>query len=158
MEQAEVLARLRKEKGLSQAEVAEELGVTRQAVSRWESGRAWPSAEKLVAVSRLYGVTVEELLQSGEEQTEEAEPPTEEDGREGMAVNEQTAQPQSRSHNRLWWLILAAVFCGGVLLWGKLTNSMLLAGGFLVLAIFIAVLVCLLYGLFKIIAYFRKDG
>ncbi len=45
MEQGKTLARLREEKGLSQAEVAEELGVTRQAVSGWESGRTRPSVE-----------------------------------------------------------------------------------------------------------------
>ena len=68
MEQAEILTRLRKEKGLSQTEAAEELGVTRQAISKWESGRAFPSMEKLIALSRLYGVPLEELYQDNTEQ------------------------------------------------------------------------------------------
>ena len=54
MEQAEILTRLRKEKGLSQTEAAEELGVTRQAISKWESGRAFPSMEKLIALSLFH--------------------------------------------------------------------------------------------------------
>ena len=58
----EKLARLREQNNMSQFEVAEALYVSRQAVSRWETGRAKPSTEKLIALSRLYGVPLDELV------------------------------------------------------------------------------------------------
>ena len=58
----EKLAELRAENNMSQFEVAEALNVSRQAISRWETGRAKPSTEKLIALSRLYGVPLDELV------------------------------------------------------------------------------------------------
>lgn len=58
----EKLTALRKEKGLSQAELAERMDVSRQAISRWEVGDAVPSTEKLKVLAQLYGVTVDHLL------------------------------------------------------------------------------------------------
>ncbi len=52
----------RKAAGLSQEALGEQLGVSRQAVSRWESDAAVPELEKLIAMSRLFGVTVGVLL------------------------------------------------------------------------------------------------
>ena len=65
----ERLIQLRQEQGLSQSGLAEALGVSRQAVSRWETGAAMPSAENLLCLSRLYGVPMDELIRG-----EEAEP------------------------------------------------------------------------------------
>ena len=56
------LARLRKREGLSQAEVSEELDVSRQAVTKWETGTSRPSIENLQSLSRLYNVPLEYLL------------------------------------------------------------------------------------------------
>lgn len=55
------LVELRKKSGLTQAEVAEELGVSRQAVSRWETGEISPSVENLRRLSKLYGVPMDDL-------------------------------------------------------------------------------------------------
>ncbi len=52
----------RKSAGLSQEALGEHLGVSRQAVSRWEADGAVPELEKLIAMSRLFGVTVGALL------------------------------------------------------------------------------------------------
>ena len=78
----EKLARLREQNNMSQFEVAEALYVSRQAVSRWETGRAKPSTEKLIALSRLYGVPLDELVggeparaESGAENVEAPAPP-----------------------------------------------------------------------------------
>lgn len=74
----EKLAALRKAAGLSQDSAAEALGITRQAVSRWEQGVNVPSLDSLRALSRLYGVSLDELLCCGErpaEQKEQEEPP-----------------------------------------------------------------------------------
>lgn len=63
---AEKLVRLRKEKGLSQLQLAEEINVSRQAISRWEVGLAVPSREKLKALSELYHVSMDYLLSDKE--------------------------------------------------------------------------------------------
>lgn len=52
----------RKAAGMSQEALGEHLGVSRQAVSRWEADAALPELEKLIAMSRLFGVTVGALL------------------------------------------------------------------------------------------------
>ena len=56
------LARLRKKAGLSQADVSEELDVSRQAVTKWETGQSRPSTENLQSLSKLYNVPLEYLL------------------------------------------------------------------------------------------------
>lgn len=52
----------RKRSKLSQEELAERVGVSRQAVSKWELGNATPEVEKLLALARIFGVTTDELL------------------------------------------------------------------------------------------------
>lgn len=69
------LARLRKHKGLSQWDVAEALDVSRQAVSRWEIGTAAPSTDNLIRLSRLYEVTLDELIRGEAPPQPEAAPP-----------------------------------------------------------------------------------
>ena len=66
MEFHEKLQELRKNKGLTQEELAESLYISRTAVSKWESGRGMPSIESLKAISKFFAVTLDELL-SGEE-------------------------------------------------------------------------------------------
>lgn len=56
------LTYLRKQKGLSQEELAEKMKLSRQSVSRWESGGAVPGIDSLKLLSRLYGVSVDYLL------------------------------------------------------------------------------------------------
>ncbi len=62
MESKHVLARLRKRMGLTQEELAEQLYVTRQAVSRWETGEAAPGIDNLKQLSRLFDVSINTLL------------------------------------------------------------------------------------------------
>lgn len=56
------LVSLRKQKGLTQMELAEKLNVSRQAISRWEVGAAVPSMENLKTLGKLYAVSVDYLL------------------------------------------------------------------------------------------------
>lgn len=56
------LVRLRREKGLSQEELAAQIGVSRQAVSKWERAEASPDTENWILLARLYGVSLDELL------------------------------------------------------------------------------------------------
>lgn len=62
MECAARLAELRREKGLSQEELAEKLNVSRQAVSKWERGESSPDTDNLIALAQLYGVSLDVLL------------------------------------------------------------------------------------------------
>ncbi len=66
MEFNEKLQELRKQKGLTQEELAEKLYVSRTAISKWESGRGYPNIESLKAIAKFFSVTVDELLSSGE--------------------------------------------------------------------------------------------
>ena len=62
MSLAEKLVTLRKQKGLTQMDLAERLNVSRQAISRWEVGVAVPSTDNLKVLGDLYGVSVDYLL------------------------------------------------------------------------------------------------
>jgi len=66
MEFNEKLQELRKQKGLTQEELAEILFVSRTAVSKWESGRGMPSIDSLKAVSKFFTVTLDDLLSNEE--------------------------------------------------------------------------------------------
>lgn len=62
VEIAERLAARRKEAGLSQEGLAERLGVSRQAVSKWERSESSPDTDNLIALAKLYGVSLDDLL------------------------------------------------------------------------------------------------
>ena len=64
------LQEVRRNNGLTQEQFAEALQVSRQAVSRWESGAADPSTANLLALARLYGVSPEELLHNAQSEDE----------------------------------------------------------------------------------------
>lgn len=66
MEFNEKLQELRKQKGLTQEELAEVLYVSRTAISKWESGRGLPHIESMKAISKFFSISLDELL-SGEE-------------------------------------------------------------------------------------------
>lgn len=66
MEFHEKLQELRKQKGITQEQLAQMLSVSRTAISKWESGRGYPNIDSLVAIAKFYSVTVDELL-SGDE-------------------------------------------------------------------------------------------
>ena len=66
MEFGEKLRELRKQKGLTQEELASELFVSRAAISKWESGRGYPGIDSLKAIAGFFGMTIDDLL-SGDE-------------------------------------------------------------------------------------------
>lgn len=67
----EFLYNLRKEKGMTQAALAEKLGVTNKAVSKWETGEAMPETNLLLPIAEIFGVTVDELLSGKRSKTDE---------------------------------------------------------------------------------------
>ena len=70
----EKLQALRKARGWSQEELATQINVSRQALSKWESGASVPDTENVVALSRLFGVSTDYLLLENGETTAQAAP------------------------------------------------------------------------------------
>ena len=62
IETANKLVELRKKHGLSQEELADKLGVSRQAVSKWERSEASPDTDNLIELAKLYDISLDELL------------------------------------------------------------------------------------------------
>ena len=60
----EIISTLRKEKGMTQKDIAEKLGVTDKAVSKWERDIAFPDTATIPKLAEILGVSVEELLQA----------------------------------------------------------------------------------------------
>lgn len=75
MSLSEKILMLRKQKGWSQEELAEQLGVSRQSVSKWESGTSLPDLNRILDLSRLFSVSTDFLLKEEETMEEETEPP-----------------------------------------------------------------------------------
>ena len=67
IEIADRLVKLRKKYGYSQEELAEKLGLSRQAVSKWERAEASPDTDNLICLAKLYGVSLDELLATDED-------------------------------------------------------------------------------------------
>lgn len=63
----EKLVMLRKQQNLSQEQVSEKLGVARQTVSKWELGETTPEMDKLIIISKLYDITLDELMKEDNE-------------------------------------------------------------------------------------------
>ena len=66
MEFSEKLQELRKSRSMTQEELAEALFVSRTAISKWESGRGYPSIDSLKEISRFFSVTIDDLICSDE--------------------------------------------------------------------------------------------
>lgn len=63
----EQLQTLRKAKGLSQEKLAEFLGISRQAVAKWEVGQSYPDIARLISLSDLFKVSIDKLVNDYEE-------------------------------------------------------------------------------------------
>lgn len=100
---ADKLIALRRQSGWSQEELAQQLGVTRQSVSKWEGAQAVPELDKILQLSRLFGVSVDYLLKDELEQPgpcAAAEEPSlrrvsMEEANAFLAAKEQTAGPMA---------------------------------------------------------------
>lgn len=64
MELYERLYELRRKAGITQSDAAEALDVSRQTISKWETGIAAPGRDKLLTISKLYGVSLDDLLEN----------------------------------------------------------------------------------------------
>ena len=68
MKFGEKLIQLRRKEGMSQEQLAAEIGITRQSVSKWESGSTLPELTKLIAISELFNVSVDYLVKDSMEE------------------------------------------------------------------------------------------
>ena len=101
---------LRKKSGLSQEQLAEQLSVSRQAISKWESGQSVPESEKLIAISNYFDVSLDYLLKDENENESNDNAP-------------ETGTIQNTSDRTNWFL--GVIICvGGIvclILWGLLS-------------------------------------
>jgi len=139
---ADKIIDLRKKSGWSQEELAHQLGVSRQAVSKWESAASIPDLDKILKMSQIFGVTTDYLLKD----ELEAEPPTvvvETESAEGeqaklVTLEEASAFLEQKLENAKWIALAVAamilspellIFLGGLTDYGKLGISEDAAGG-----------------------------
>ena len=95
---ADKITALRKKAGRSQEELAEQLGVTRQSVSKWEGAQSVPDMDKVVQMSRLFGVTTDFLLK--DELSEE----------EDYTRENKAKSPVIGAVSGIYWLLVTAVY------------------------------------------------
>ena len=113
----EKLTVLRKESRYTQLDLAEKVRVSRQAISKWETGRALPSAENLKYLSELFGVSVDYLL--SDDMTEEPKPKEQEPAPEPQTKEPQTEEavfPEKEKGKPASWKYIAALLLAVLLL------------------------------------------
>lgn len=111
------IAAKRNDLGLSQSALGEQLGVSRQSVFKWESDAAIPEIDKLIALSRLFGVTLDWLVGIGEGAPAKEEPPRDFTDRERRILEQLSHQKPSVPR---WMKVLTgiAVSCAAVAMIG----------------------------------------
>ena len=95
VETAQRLADLRRSKGFSQEGLARKLGLSRQAVSKWERAESSPDTENLISLAKLYGVSLDELLNPSDEIEDDIEFENEDRARQRQA---EAPVPTRRRH------------------------------------------------------------
>ena len=106
------IAVYRKRAGMSQEDLAERLHVSRQTVSKWETGQSAPDPETVVQLARLFGITTDQLL------TEDPESPHPEASPSSAETPQPVKAPLLDTHVFGRYIFLAATFLGGILLFG----------------------------------------
>lgn len=104
---AEKIMDLRKRAGLSQEDLANELGVTRQSVSKWESTSATPDVAKIVQMSKLFGVSTDYLLK--DDLDDEINANSDQPGLTEK-TNDKVFEESRRSFSKAYWGVITAVY------------------------------------------------
>ena len=141
---SEKLLTLRKAKDLTQEQLAEKLDVSRQSVSKWESGQATPDLEKIVEISAIFDVTTDYLLKSSEIDDLSVKTEMLEKQQQMMLVRE---QKQHRIFEcvmyalAVYMIFFAVYFIGHFHFWEWVANPSVFFAGFLI-ATAIVIFIC----------------
>lgn len=149
------LIKLRKEKGLSQEELADKLSVSRQAISKWERGESLPDTDNLIRLAKLYGVSIDEIVGINQEKTETetataayASDGEKEQTQESVSEKEQPKTEESDKKEYTKRNIVMDSACGAyvilttvaMLIWGFVFNGWLLSWTlFVTIPVFISI-------------------
>lgn len=109
MKLEEKLVYLRKEQGLSQLKLAEKMNVSRQAISRWETGVAFPSADNLKYLSNLYDVSLDYLLNDSADVPEGTKKITNKPADEIFSETESVDADRISKKNILKWVAIVLI-------------------------------------------------
>jgi transcriptional regulator with XRE-family HTH domain len=145
MDFSEKLLTLRKANNLTQEQLAEKLDVSRQSISKWESGQATPELEKIVVMSAIFDVTTDYLLKSSEIDDLSVKTEMLEKQQQMMFVREQKQHQifECVMYSLAVYMIFFAVyFIGHFHFWEWVANPSVIFAGFLIataLVIFICV-------------------
>lgn len=127
------IAALRKEKGLTQEQLGEKLGVTNKTVSRWETGTYLPPAEMLLSMSGLFSVSINEILSGRRLSDEEYRQSAEENLRQTVAASSFEVKERLDFFKKKWLrehialmvimgVIVIAVFAAGFVMKNSLVG------------------------------------
>lgn len=103
---SEKLYMLRKKSGLSQEQLAEQLNVSRQAISKWESGTSIPESDKLIAISEYFNVTLDYLMKEDSD---------------GNLQPVSTDESNGLSQKMIAGIVLCVAGIVGLILWGLIS-------------------------------------
>ncbi len=141
---SEKLLTLRKANELTQEQLAEKLDVSRQSISKWESGQATPELDKIVALSAIFNVTTDYLLKSSE--IDDLSVKT-----EMLEKQQQLMFVREKKQKRIFWCVMyslavyliffAVYFIGHFHFWEWVANPSVMFAGFLI-ATAIVIFVC----------------
>lgn len=107
---SEKLYTLRKKSGLSQEQLAEQLNVSRQAISKWESGTSTPESDKLIAISQYFNVSLDYLMKEDNDQSKDT-PQTEQ---------RESTQAENHTQKSLGFITcIGGIIC--LIIWGLLS-------------------------------------
>ena len=144
MDFSEKLLTLRKANNLTQEQLAEKLDVSRQSVSKWESGQATPELDKIVAISAILDVTTDYLLKSSEIDDLSVKTDILEKQQQQMLVREQKQRQISGCilyAIAVYLIFFAAYFIGHFHFWEWVANPSVFFAGFMI-ATAIVVVIC----------------
>ena len=134
------IAQLRKEHELSQEKLGEIIGVTNKTISRWETGTYLPSAEMLLSMSKLFDVSINELLSGKRLTQEEYKVAAEENLRQVIKTSSFTLKEKVAFYKKKWLKEHIAAMC----CWGIGIITVLVMGIILTLPLFVAAAILLL--------------